>query len=281
VNQDTKKKILRTFYNNRSALAGLIITIAVIVICLIAPFLPIKDPLKYDMAHRFAPPGSHFIMGADQMGRDILSRVIWGGRISILVGVAAVGLGLILGSVVGLVCGYKGGYLDNIIMRIVDVLISFPLLILGILFMTVLGGGMSSVIIAIGISLAPRFARLARGAVLSVKEKDFVSASIAMGLSDLRIMFRHILPNITGDLIVMGSLWVGSIILTEASMSFIGLGVPPPIPSWGRMVREGMEYLSHAPWVSIYTGLAIFITIISINMLGDGIRDILDPKLRR
>jgi peptide/nickel transport system permease protein len=188
---------------------------------------------------------------------------------------------MVLGSVIGLVAGYKAGVLDSVLMRVIDVMMCFPTLILGILFMAAMGPGLLSLIVAIGIAVTPRFVRLCRASVVSVKESAFVEAARSMGLSDSRIMFRHILPNILGSTIVMGSLWVGAIIITEASLSFIGLGVQPPTPSWGRMVREGVEFLSHAPWVGIYTGLAIFVTVVGFNLLGDGLRDVLDPKLRR
>ncbi|MDI7260528.1 MAG: ABC transporter permease [Thermodesulfobacteriota bacterium] len=207
--------------------------------------------------------------------------MIWGGRLSLLVGVLSVSFAMVLGTMIGLIAGYKGGMIDSIIMRVIDVMMCFPILILGILLVAALGQGLSSLIVAIGIAVTPRFARLCRGSVVSVRENDFVEAARSMGMSDMRIMFRHILPNIMGSIIVMGSLWVGAVIITEASLSFIGLGVPPPAPSWGRMVREGMEFLSHAPWVGLYSGLAIFLTVIGFNLLGDGLRDILDPKLRR
>lgn len=281
MDRDLRKKILRTFWRNKAAVVGLVVSLGIILICLAAPVLPLDDPVDQSMSQRFRPPSAAHLLGRDNFGRDVLSRVIWGGRISLLVGVVSVGIAMMLGSVVGLIAGYKGGYLDHLIMRVVDVLMCFPTLILGILFMAALGSGMNSLIVAIGLAISPRFARLCRGSVLSVKESDFVEAARSMGMSDLRIMFRHILPNVMGDMIVMGSMWVGAIIVTEASLSFIGLGVPPPIPSWGRMVREGMDFLSHAYWVSVYSGGAIFVTVIGFNLVGDGVRDIMDPKLRR
>ena len=281
MNTDTRKKIIRTFFQNKAALVGLFISVTVVLVCLAAPYLQLPDPVDQSFSERFRPPSLKHPLGTDNFGRDVLSRVIWGGRISLLVGVLSVGLALVLGTLIGLIAGYKGGYIDLMTMRIVDVLMCFPTLILGILFMAALGSGMNSLIVAIGVAITPRFARLCRGAVLSVKESDFVEAARSMGMTQTRIMFRHILPNVTGDMIVMGSLWVGAIIVAEASLSFIGLGVSPPIPSWGRMVREGMDFLSHAYWVSIYSGAAIFITVIGFNLFGDGLRDILDPKLRR
>ena len=281
MNSDVRKKIIRTFVNNKAAMVGLFLSLAIVAVCLLAPYLPLDDPVDHSMSTRFRPPSWEHPLGTDNFGRDVLSRVVWGGRISLLVGVLSVGIAMVLGTVIGLIAGYKGGYLDLLIMRVVDVLMCFPTLILGILFMAAMGSGMNSLIVAIGIAVTPRFARLCRGAVLSVKEQDFVEAASSMGMSDLRIMFRHILPNVMGDMIVMGSLWVGAIIVTEASLSFIGLGVPPPAPSWGRMVREGMDFLGHAYWVSIYSGGAIFLTVIGFNLFGDGLRDIMDPKLRR
>ncbi|HDH87968.1 MAG TPA: ABC transporter permease [Desulfobacteraceae bacterium] len=280
MNSDLRKRTVRTFFNNKAALFGLAISIIVVVICVSAPFLPIPDPIDQSMANRFRPPGKNYPLGTDNFGRDVLSRIIWGGRISMMVGVLSVGVAMILGTIIGLVAGYKGGYTDNITMRIIDVLMCFPTLILGILFMAALGSGMRSLIIAIGIAMTPRFVRICRGSVLGVKENDFVQAARSMGMTNARIMFRHILPNVIGDMIVMGTLWVGAIIIFEASLSFIGLGVPPPIPSWGRMVKEGINFLSHAYWVSVYSGLAIFVTVIGFNLLGDGLRDIMDPKLR-
>ncbi len=281
MDRDTRKKILRTFFHNKAAVLGLAVSLMVVAVCLAAPWLPLPDPVDQSMAARFKAPGPGHLMGTDNFGRDVLSRVIWGGRISLLVGVLSVGLAMVLGTVIGLVAAYKGGLLENLVMRVVDVLMCFPTLILGILFMAALGSGMESLVVAIGMAITPRFARLCRGAVLSVKESDFVEAARSLGMSDPRIMFRHILPNVVGDMIVMGSLWVGAIIITEASLSFIGLGMPPPTPSWGRMVREGMDFLGHANWVSLYSGGAIFLTVIGFNLLGDGLKDIMDPKLRR
>jgi peptide/nickel transport system permease protein len=281
VNSDTRKKIVRTFVQNKAALVGLALSLIVVLTCLAAPYLPLPDPVNQTLSKRFKAPSLEHPLGTDNFGRDVLSRVIWGGRVSMVVGVLSVLIAMSLGTIIGLITGYKGGYIDNLTMRVVDVLMCFPTLILGILFMAALGSGMTSLIIAIGISIAPRFARLCRGAVMTVRQNDFVEAARSMGMSDTRIMFRHILPNVLGDVIVMGALWVGAIIITEASLSFIGLGVPPPTPSWGRMVREGLDFMGHAYWVSVYSGGAIFVTVIGFNLFGDGLRDILDPKLRR
>jgi len=281
MNSDFRKKILRTFLKNKTAPVGLILSLLVVTVCLAAPLLPIPDPIDHSMANRFRPPGGPYLLGSDNLGRDVLSRILWGGRLSLIVGVLSVLFAMVFGSIIGLFAGYRGGVIDSLIMRIIDVMMCFPTLILGILFMAAMGPGITSLIVAIGVAVTPRFVRLCRASVVSMKESAFIEAARSMGYSDARIMFRHILPNILGSTIVMGSLWVGAIIITEASLSFIGLGVPPPAPSWGRMVREGVEFLSHAPWVGLYSGLVIFITVVGFNLLGDGLRDILDPKLRR
>jgi peptide/nickel transport system permease protein len=280
MNRETRKKILRTFFRNKGALIGLILSILVVLISLLAPLLAPHDPLEQNIRNRLKPPGGTYLLGTDDFGRDILSRILYASRVSLAVGVLAVLLSMGIGIGIGMIAGFKGGKLDAILIGIVDILMSFPTLIMGLILMVALGRGLSNVILAIGITVAPRFARMSRGSVLAIKENDYVSAARTLGISDTRIVVRHILPNILGDMVVVGTLWVGAAILTEASLSFIGLGVPPPIPSWGRMIREGMDFIDTAPWISMYTGLANLITVLGFNMLGDGLRDIIDPKLR-
>jgi peptide/nickel transport system permease protein len=280
MNRETRKKILRTFFKNKGALVGLLLSVLVVLISLLAPFIAPHDPLEQNIRDRLKPPGGKYLLGTDDFGRDILSRILYASRVSLTVGVLAVLLSMVIGMGIGMIAGFKGGKLDAILIGMVDILMSFPTLIMGLILMVAFGRGLSNVILAIGITVAPRFARMSRGSVLSIKENDYVNAARTLGISDARIVVRHILPNILGDMIVVGTLWVGAAILTEASLSFIGLGVPPPIPSWGRMIREGMDFIDTAPWISMYTGLANLITVLGFNMLGDGLRDIIDPKLR-
>lgn len=269
-----------TFKRNKTALVGFTVTVIITILAILAPWISPRDPLKQDVYHRLTPPEGAHPMGTDDFGRDVLSRIIWGGRVSLMVGISSVLLGMVLGTTMGLIAGYMGGRVENIIMRTVDVSMSFPNLIMGLMVMAILGSGLVKLIIAIGIVMAPRFARVAHGPSLAVKEKEFVTAARALGASDSRIIRYHILPNIFGEVVVMGSLWTATAIRIEANLSFIGLGVPPPTPTWGNMIRSGVEWLTNAPWVSVFPGLAILITVLSFNMMGDGLRDVTDPTLQ-
>ncbi len=269
-----------TFKRNKTALVGFTVTVIITILAILAPWISPRDPLKQDVYHRLTPPEGAHPMGTDDFGRDVLSRIIWGGRVSLMVGISSVLLGMVLGTTMGLIAGYMGGRVENIIMRTVDVSMSFPNLIMGLMVMALLGSGLVKLIIAIGIVMAPRFARVAHGPSLAVKEKEFVTAARALGASDSRIIRYHILPNIFGEVVVMGSLWTATAIRIEANLSFIGLGVPPPTPTWGNMIRSGVEWLTNAPWVSVFPGLAILITVLSFNMMGDGLRDVTDPTLQ-
>lgn len=275
-----RRRAWRTFVRNRVALVGLIMVLAIAAVAVAAPVLSPHDPLKQITHERLAPPTADHLLGQDDFGRDILSRIIYGTRVSLMVGILSVLLGGTLGTVMGIVAGFKGGRVEAILMRVVDILLAFPDLITGLLVLAVLGSGLSKMIIAIGLVISPRFARLAHGPTLSLKETDFVDAARSIGVRDARMLRLHILPNIVGELLVIASLWTASAIRIEANLSFIGLGVSPPTPTWGQMIRDGTRHLSVAPWFSVFPGLAILITVLAFNLLGDGLRDVFDPRLQ-
>lgn len=259
---------------------GLVILGAMVVLAVGAGVISPYDPNYQDYTAMLQPPSGQHLFGTDQVGRDVFSRVVYGTRISILVGVVAVGIALVTGVLIGLVAGLYGGWLDEVLMRVMDAIHAFPALVLALAITAVLGAGIGNVMIAIGIVYIPSYARLVRGQVLAVREEEYVVAAEVLGSPPRRLMFRHIWPNVTAPIIVQASLNASSAILTEASLSFLGLGVRPPTPSWGASLRAGYQYLSDAPWLSIFPGLAIFISVLGLNLLGDGLRQILDPRLR-
>jgi peptide/nickel transport system permease protein len=275
-----KQRIWLTFKRNKTAVAGLVIGVLILLMAILAPWISPMDPLDQDAVNRLSWRVEGHILGTDDFGRDVLSRIIWGSRVSLMIGGASVLIGLLAGTTLGMVAGYFRGKIEIVIMRSVDVMMSFPDLILAIAVTAALGASLVNLIITIGIVMTPRFARMAYGSVISIKESDYVLAAGAIGARTPRILFRHIFPNIFGELLVAGTLWVGEAIRLEANLAFIGLGVQPPTPTWGNMTREGIDVLINAPWISIFAGLSILVTILSFNMLGDGIRDITDPKLR-
>lgn len=275
-----RRRAWRTFAANRTALIGLVLILAIVVVALAAPLIAPHDPIKQDVRKRLSSPSAVFPLGTDDFGRDILSRVIYGTRIALIVGICSVALGGLAGTAIGTVAGYKGGRVESALMRVVDVLLSFPDLITGLLVAAVLGPGLWKMVIAIGITITPRFARLSHGPTLALKEKDFIDAARALGVRDQRILWLHILPNIAGELLVLASLWTASAIRLEASLSFIGLGVSPPTATWGQMIRDGMQYLANVPLFSLAPGIALLITVLAFNLVGDGLRDVLDPRSR-
>jgi peptide/nickel transport system permease protein len=262
-----------------SIFSGILVAILILT-AIFGPILAPYDPNEIDMANRFAPPSLEHPFGTDDFGRDILSRVMVGARVSLMVGLIAVGISAVVGSSLGLVSGYTGRVTDEIIMRAMDVLFAFPAILLAITIMAILGRGIGNAMIAIGIVYIPIFARIARGSVLSVRENEFVEAARAIGTSDIRIMQRHIFPNILSPLIVEITLSLSFAILAEAALSFFGLGTQPPDPSWGRMLSEGRAYFQQSVWLAIFPGLAIMMTVLGFNLLGDGLRDALDPRLK-
>jgi peptide/nickel transport system permease protein len=265
---------------SRLSLLGVILVLGLVSLAAFAPFLAAYDPLLIDLPKRDQAPNWDHPLGTDTFGRDVLSRILWGSRLSLLLGLGSVTIGGTVGVLLGLVSGYTSGWFDAGLMRVVDVFIAFRLLLLAIMVMAVLGPGLANTVIAIGISLFAEFARLTRGEVLGTKEREFVEAARATGAGALRITTLHILPNIVGPLIVIGTLRLGEAILAEAALSFLGLGAGPPTPSWGLMVYEGLTVLRPAPWISVTPGVAIMLTVLGFNLLGDGLRDALDPRLK-
>jgi peptide/nickel transport system permease protein len=272
--------LIRTFKSNKTSVVGLFMAFCVVIIALISPWISPYDPISQDMNVQHAPPSWAHPFGTDSYGRDQLSRILWGSRVSLVVGILSVLLAMAAGIPLGMIGGYKGRRIDNLVLRFIDIFMSFPIVILGLLVLAVMGPGLMKIVIAIGVALTPRIARLARGSTLSIKGKEYIEAARAVGQNDGKIMMIHILPNIFGDILVMGTLWVATAIIVEASLSFIGLGVRPPTPSWGAMIRDGLDQLTNAPWLSIFPGLAIFVSVFSFNLIADGLRDISDPKLR-
>jgi peptide/nickel transport system permease protein len=268
------------FARNRLFWVGLVLLAAIIVIAIFAPLLAPYDPLEQNIVVRLEPPSAEFLLGTDGYGRDVLSRLIYGARISLLVGFLAILIAMIIGATVGIVAGYIGGRFDQIVMGLLDVMLSFPTLLLGLMIAAMLGASLQNLIIAIAITEIAPFARVARAPTISLKQRDFVEAGRALGFGPVRIMGVHILPNMISDVIVMSSLWMASAIRTEASLSFIGLGVPPPTPTWGSMIREGFENILDAWWLAVFPSLAILVTVLALNLLGDALRDAIDPKLR-
>jgi len=265
----------------RLAIVGVGTLLAISLLAILAPVLPIQDPRAVNMGERLSPPTWSHPMGTDDLGRDILSRVVYGARTSLLVGAAVVSSASIVGTLIGLVAGYLGGFADEVMMRITDIFLAFPGLVLAMAFAVVIGRGIFPTIVALSLVWWPWYARLARSAVLSCKQADFVEAARALGVSTLRILRVHLLPNSLHPLIVQATLDMGYAILTTAALSFIGLGVQEPTPEWGAMLNIARKYLLSAWWFITFPGLAIFITVLAINFAGDGLRAYLDPRTRK
>ena len=268
------------FSQNRLAWVGLILLTAIVFVAIAAPWIAPYDPLEQNIVARLEPPSAEFWLGTDSYGRDVLSRLIYGARISLFVGFVAILMAMLVGTVIGVLAGYIGGLFDQIVMGVLDVLLAFPTLLLGLMIAAMLGASLENLIIAIAVTEVAPFARVARAPTISLRQRDFVEASRSYGCGPLRIMFRHILPNMISDVVVMSSLWLASAIRTEASLSFIGLGVPPPAATWGAMIREGFENILDAWWLAVFPSLAILATVLALNLLGDALRDASDPRTR-
>lgn len=270
----------RKLANNKLAIVGLAVTILLIIIAVFAPLIATHDPNKIETANSFLASGEGgHLLGTDNYGRDLFSRIIFGARVSLIVSLSAVLIGGVVGTILGLISGYFGGKIDTLIMRVMDGMSAFPFILLAILLMTVLSQGLMNVIIAIGVGNIPDFARIVRAQVLNIKNEEFIEVQRSLGAGDFHILFKHILPNSMAPLIVHGTSSVAGAIISEAALSFLGLGIQPPTPSWGSILKDGQNFLILNPQIATFSGLAILITVLSINILGDGIRDALDPKL--
>ncbi len=272
--------IWQQFRRNRAAVAGGCVVIVLVLVAAFAGTLAPTDPILVFPEQRLLPPSRMHVFGTDELGRDVLSRIMFGARISMTVGLISVTIAGSIGVILGLLSGYLGGWIDNLIMRLIDILLAFPGILLAIVIAGALGPGLRNVMIAVGIFSVPSYARVVRASTLSVKALDYVEALRALGASDARVLFRHILINVSAPIIVLSTLGVATAILSAAGLSFIGLGAQPPTPEWGAMLSQARAYLRNEWWMATFPGLAIMITVLAVNLLGDGLRDALDPRLR-
>jgi peptide/nickel transport system permease protein len=283
--EDTEKgnellRLWRVFSGRGVVFFGMIVIIILILTAFFAPLIAPYDPYDQNLENVLLSPSMKHLLGTDALGRDIMSRIIFGSRNSLMVGIVALGIAATIGMIMGLTAGYFGGWVQAAIMRLIDALMTFPMILLALIFASLLGGGLKNVMIALGISLLPGYARIMCGQVLSVKENDYILAEHALGARNLRVMLRHILPNCFPPMIVLVTLQMGAAILAEAGLSFLGIGIEPPGAAWGAMVNDGYHYLITNPILSFAPGMAIMLVVFSFNMVGDGLRDALDPRLR-
>ncbi|KGA96606.1 diguanylate cyclase [Alkalihalobacillus alcalophilus ATCC 27647 = CGMCC 1.3604] len=280
--QNTRLIRWNSFYKklakNKAALAGAIIIIFFMVLAIIGPLLAPYDPITQDYGNKLQPPSFENWFGTDDKGRDILSRILYGARLSLSIGIASTVLGAIIGILLGIVSGYYGRWVDTLIMRICDVLLAFPGILLALAIISILGASTTNVVIAVAFYAIPSFARIVRGSTLTVKKLEYIDAIKAVGANNFRIITKHVLPNIMSPIIVQTTLYIASAIITASALSFLGLGTTPPAIEWGRMLSEGRSYIAQAPHVTLFPGLAILFVVIGFNLFGDGLRDALDPK---
>jgi len=274
------RRFFKVFFSRGVVVLGMVIILVFIIAAIFAPWLAPYNPDKIDMNNALLQPGENHWLGTDSLGRDTLSRTIYGTRISLEIGLIVVVLGSAAGMALGLIAGYYGSWMNAIVMRFVDTMMAFPMLVLALLIASLLGGGLNNVIMALSFAMVPAYARLMCGQVMTVKENDYILAGRSMGASHTRIMLRHLLPNCFPPLIVMMTMMLGTTILAEAGLSFLGIGVQPPVATWGNMVNDGRQYLLTNPILSFAPGLAIMLVVYAFNMVGDGLRDALDPQLR-
>ncbi len=274
------RQVWRHLRKNRMAMLGLAILFLFLITSIFAPFLTPHDPIKLDLVNAMQTPSSENLMGTDWQGRDVFSRILYGGRISLAIGFITVFIGLGVGIPVGTLSGYFGGKFDLFIQRLIDIMLAFPGILLAIVVVAILGVGVEQVMVAVGISTIPIYTRLVRGSVLSVKEEGYIKAARGLGIGDLRIILRHVLPNCLGPIIVMSTFRIATSILWAAGLGFLGLGAQPPDPEWGAMLSRGREYMRAAPYLTTFPGMAIFFMVLGFNLIGDGLRDALDPRSR-
>ncbi|MEU1966360.1 ABC transporter permease [Micromonospora sediminicola] len=278
VSESTGRRVLEALRRDPLAVGGTVVLLVLIVVGVAGPWLAPSGVNDVDVDQMLRPPSGAHPFGTDELGRDVLSRVLVAARVSLEVGVVSVGIALVAGVTLGLFAGYYRGWLDSVLMRAMDVLFAFPVLLLAVAIVAVLGPGLLTAMVAIGVVYTPIFARITRAGVLSVREQVFVRAAVSIGASDLRIMRRHVLPNIAAPLIVQTSLSLAFAILSEAALSFLGLGIQPPAPAWGRMLFDGRGFVTDAWWLGVFPGAAIFLTVLAFNLVGDALRDVLDPR---
>lgn len=275
----SRRRLSSRIVRNRNAMIGLVILALWVLLAVFAPLIAGYDPTEVSSGGRKAPSLAH-PFGTDRLGRDVLSRVLFGARISLMVGIISTSIGLVAGTLLGLVSGYYGGAVDSVLMRFVDALLAFPGILLALVVIAAIGPSIINVMLAVGVSTIPTYARVVRGSVLGVKAMSYIEAARAIGNTNRRVMFRHILPNVAAPLLVLSTLQIGSAILVGSGLSFLGLGAQPPTPEWGLMTAEGRAFLDRAWWISTFPGLAILSAVVAINLMGDGLRDVLDPRMQ-
>lgn len=275
-----RQKLLKRMLQNRKAVFGAVVLTIIIISAIFAPLLTKFNPNEQDLDNRLLAPSWRNLLGTDNFGRDVFTRILYGGRISLQIGLISVGIGVVFGCLIGLVGGFYGGVIDGILMRFVDILLALPGFLLALSIVAALGPNLQNVMIAVGISNIPRFARIMRASVMQTRELDYVTAALAAGASDLRILFKHVMPNSINPVIVQASLGLATAILAASGLSFLGMGAQPPTPEWGSMIAQARPFIRLAHWIVTFPGLAIVVTVLALNLVGDGLRDIFDPRLK-
>lgn len=273
-------RVVRAFNANKTSWVGLAMLVIILLMTVFAPLIAHVDPLAQDVAAQLQGPSAKHLLGTDEYGRDTWSRLLHGARVSLAIGAASTVIAMVIGSFIGILAGWYGGRFDAFVMQVMDALLAFPSLILGLAVVAMLGPSIQNIVFAIALTSIPPFARIARAPTLALKEREFIEACRALGYSDARTILLHVVPNIAAEIMVMGSLWLANAIRTEASLAFIGLGIKPPTPTWGGMIRSGFENILDSAWLAVAPSIAILLVIFALNLLGDGLRDAVDPKLK-